>query len=229
MASRRSYGSYNDGCAAAHALDLIGERWTMVVVRELLLGPKRFADLQRDVLGIGPGILTRRLHELTTHGVAVRRRLPGPGRADVYELTTWGRQLEVVNSTLSAWAVQSPSMPFDADMSPDTLVLAMRTHARPVANHPDPRTVSLALTDSRQENLSPVHYHAVMTADATVINRVTEPGRADAAIAASTREWKACIIGGAPITRLPGISVTGDRSTAELLVTATSLGSDDGV
>jgi hypothetical protein len=89
--------------------------------------------------------------------------------------------------------------------------------------------VSLALTDSRQENLSPVHYHAVMTADATVIDRVTELGRADAAIAASTREWKDCIIGGTPITRLPGISVTGDRSTAEHLVTATSLRSDDGV
>lgn len=229
MVSRRSYGSYNDGCAAAHALDLIGERWTMIVVRELLLGPKRFADLQRDVLGIGPGILTRRLHELTTHGVAVRRRLSGPGRTDVYELTAWGRQLEVINSTLSAWAVQSPSMPFDADMSPDTLVLAMRTHARPVANRPGPRAVSLALTDSRQENVSPVHYHAVMTADATVIDRVTEPGLADAAIAASTREWKACIIGGTPITRLPGISVTGDTSTAELLVAATSLRSEDGV
>jgi hypothetical protein len=120
-------------------------------------------------------------------------------------------------------------MPFDADMSPDTLVLAMRTHARPVTNQPGPRAVSLALTDSRQENLSPVHYHAVMTADATVIDRVTELGRADAAIAASTREWKDCIIGGTPITRLPGISVTGDRSTAEHLVTATSLRSDDGV
>ncbi len=105
----------------------------------------------------------------------------------------------------------------------------LQRHARPVANHPDPRTVSLALTDSRQGNLSPVHYHAAMTADATVIDRVTEPGLADAAIAASTRAWKACIIGGTPITWLPGISVTGDTSIAELLVAATSLRSNDGV
>ncbi|MEU4623347.1 helix-turn-helix domain-containing protein [Actinoplanes sp. NPDC023801] len=228
MVSRRSYGSYNDGCAAAHALDLIGERWTMIVVRELLLGPKRFADLQRDVLGIGPAILTRRLQELTTYGIAVQRRLPGPGRVDVYELTDWGRQLEAVNSTLSAWAVQSPSMPFDADMSPDTLVLAMRTHARPAHHHPGPRTVSLALTDSRQESLSPVHYHAVMTADATTIDRVDEPGITDAAVAASTRDWKACIIGGTPLARLPAISVVGDRDAAELLITATSLRSEAG-
>ncbi|MFI5937834.1 winged helix-turn-helix transcriptional regulator [Actinoplanes sp. NPDC051494] len=227
MASRRSYGSYNDGCAAAHALDLIGDRWTMIVVRELLLGPKRFADLQRDVLGIGPGILTRRLQELTTHDVAVRRRLPGPGGADVYELTAWGRQLEVVNSALSAWAVQSPSMPFEADMSPDTLVLAMRTHARPVTDQPGPRTVSLTLSDSRQEAPAPVHYQAVMTADATVIHRVAEPGRADAGVAASTRDWKACVIGGTPLTQLPGISVTGDGAIVELLVAATSLRSAD--
>ncbi|HWS31212.1 MAG TPA: helix-turn-helix domain-containing protein [Actinoplanes sp.] len=226
MVTRRSYGSYNDGCAAAHALDLIGDRWTMIVVRELLLGPKRFADLQRDVLGIGPGILTRRLQELTTHGVARQRRLPGPGRVDVYELTTWGRQLEVVNSALSAWAVRSPTMPFDADMSPDTLILAMRTHARPVADGSGPRTVSLTLTDSRQDDLPPVHYHAVMTATATVISRVDEPGPADAAVAASTRDWKACIIGGTPLTRMPGITVTGEWGAAELLMAATGLHDD---
>ena len=61
MASRRTYGSYNDGCAAAHALDLIGDRWTLIVVRELLLGPKRFVDLERDVPGIGPSVLTQTL------------------------------------------------------------------------------------------------------------------------------------------------------------------------
>ncbi|GAA1643399.1 winged helix-turn-helix transcriptional regulator [Actinoplanes couchii] len=223
MVARRSYGSYNDGCAAAHALDLIGDRWTMIVVRELLLGPKRFADLQRDVLGIGPGILTRRLHELTTHGVAVRRRLPGPGRVEVYELTAWGLRLETINSTLSAWAVQSPTMPFEADMSPDTLVLAMRTHARPLPAGPGPLTASLTLTDSRQETVDPVHYRAIMTSDATTIERVPEPARADATITASTRDWKACVIGGTPLSQLPGITITGDRGTAELLITATAL------
>jgi DNA-binding HxlR family transcriptional regulator len=79
MAARRRYGSYNDGCAAAHALDLIGERWTMIVVRELLLGPKRFSDLQRDVLGIGPGVLARRLHELAINTRPITR--PGYGCA----------------------------------------------------------------------------------------------------------------------------------------------------
>ncbi len=226
MVSRRSYTSYNDGCATAHALDLIGDRWTMIVVRELLLGPKRFADLQRDVLGIGPGILTRRLHDLTVHGVAVRRRLPGPARVDLYELTAWGHQLEEVNSTLSAWAVQSPAMPFETDMSPDTLVLAMRTHARPLADHPGPLSVSLALTDSRQENLPPVHYRAMMTSSTTTINRVIEPAPADATVTASTRDWKVSVIGGVPRTQLPGIAVTGDETIVDLLISATALHDD---
>ena len=76
MASRRTYGSYNDGCAAAHALDLIGDRWTLIVVRELLLGPKRFVDLERDVPGIGPSVLTQKLGALERAGV-VRRETFG--------------------------------------------------------------------------------------------------------------------------------------------------------
>jgi len=223
MSSRRSYGSYNDGCAAAHALDLIGERWTMIVVRELLLGPKRFSDLQRDVLGIGPGVLARRLYELTTNGIAVRRRVPGPGRAEVYELTTWGYQLEAVNTTLSMWAIQSPSLPLEADMSPDTVVLAMRAHARLAPGLPTALTVSLALMDSRHEESQPVCYLARLNTDATTIDRVLEPGRVDAGVAASTRDWKACIIGGMPLGLLPGVCVTGDIGAAEQLVAATSL------
>jgi DNA-binding HxlR family transcriptional regulator len=223
MASRRSYGSYNDGCAAAHALDLIGERWTMIIARELLLGPKRFADLQRDVLGVGPGILARRLHELTASGITERRRLLGPGRAEVYELTAWGHQLEAVNSALSTWAVRSPSLPLDADVSPDTVVLAMRAHARPTPGLPGALTVSLALTDSRYEGSQPVSYLARLNGDATTIDRVLEPGRVDAGVAASTRDWKACIIRGIPLARLPGVSVTGDPIAAERLVAATAL------
>ena len=126
MAGRRTYGSYNDGCAAAHALDVVGDRWTMIVVRELLLGPKRFTQLQRDVVGIGPSVLAQRLHELEQHGVLTREHLPAPADVDVYALTAWGQRLEAVNTALSQWAVGSPTLPWDADMSPDTLVLAMR-------------------------------------------------------------------------------------------------------
>lgn len=223
MAGRRTYGSYNDGCAAAHALDIVGERWTMIVVRELLLGAKRFSDIQRDVLGIGPAVLTQRLQELEAHGVLQRRRLPGPGRPEVYELTDWGRRLEAVNTALSMWAVASPELPVEADMSPDTVVLAMRAHARPVPGYRRERRVSLTLTDSRRDEAEPVGYLAVMSEVGTTVDRAPEPGGTDARVEATTRDWKACVIGGIPLEKLADVRVEGDQEVVERLVRAVSL------
>ena len=223
MASRRSYGSYNDGCAAAHALDLIGERWTMIVVRELLLGPKRFSDIQRDVLGIGPAVLTQRLHDLEASGIIHRRRLPGLGRIDVYELTEWGYGLEAVNTALSLWAVSSPALPRDADMSPDTMVLAMRAHARPVSGCVNERRVALILTDSRRQDAEPVTYVARMSEQATSIDRLLESQHTDAEVSATTQDWKACVLGGIPLERLSNVRVSGSDDAVRQLIDATSL------
>ena len=88
--------SYEDGCAAAHALDLIGERWALLVVRELLLGPKRFTDLRAGLPNVSPNVLAQRLRELEQAGVVRRRKLPPPAASKVYELTEWGMELEPV-------------------------------------------------------------------------------------------------------------------------------------
>jgi DNA-binding HxlR family transcriptional regulator len=223
MGSRRTYGSYNDGCAAAHALDLIGERWTMIVVRELLLGPKRFSDLHRDVVGVGPAVLTRRLRELTTAGLVDRRRLPGPGRVDIYELTRWGYELESVNSALSLWAVGSPALPLEADMSPDTVVLAMRAHARPTPGPPG-QTVALELRDSRRDDADAAVYLARLTPEGTTVERVLETGPVDASVTATTRSWKAVVISGVPLPALPDVRMSGEPAAVKRLVAATSLG-----
>lgn len=223
MAARRSYSSYNDGCAAAHAFDLIGERWTMIIVRELLLGPKRFSDVQRDVIGIGPAVLTQRLHDLETGGIVQRRRLPVPGRIDVYELTEWGYGLETVNTALSLWAVDSPALPREADMSPDTVVLAMRAHVRAVPGGPDERRVALILTDSRRQDAEAVTYLARMSTHCTSIERSPEPQQTDAEVSATTRDWKACVIGGVPLEQLPDIRVSGSADVVQQLIDATSL------
>lgn len=224
MPPRRSYSSYNDGCAAAHALDLIGDRWTMIIVRELLLGPKRFTEIQRDIVGIGPTVLTQRLHELETIRIARRRRLPAPARVDVYELTPWGLRLEAVNAALSTWAIESPSLPLEADMSPDTVVLAMRAHARPDATISRDQRVTLYLTDSRIADSEPVAYTAHISARETSIEKTPAPAEADAKINASTADWKACIIGGAPFDQLSDIRVVGSREASRALIRATSLG-----
>src|SRR5262249_26030190 len=90
MATKRSY---EDGCAFAHGLDLVGERWALLVVRELVLGPKRFTDLRAGLPNISPNVLTERLEELERVSVVQRRKLAPPAATWVYELTRWGRDL----------------------------------------------------------------------------------------------------------------------------------------
>jgi DNA-binding HxlR family transcriptional regulator len=125
--------TYCDGCAAAHALDLIGERWALFVVRELLLGPKRFTDLRAGMPNASPNVLAQRLRELEAAGVVRRRKLPPPAASRVYELTAWGRELELVIIRLGRWGARSPSRPRDAELGVDSLVLSFRTMFDPRA------------------------------------------------------------------------------------------------
>jgi DNA-binding HxlR family transcriptional regulator len=124
MATLRTYG---DGCGIAHALDLVGERWALLVVRELLLGPKRFTDLRAGLPNASPNVLSQRLRELEETTVVRRRRLPPPAGSQVYELTEWGRALEPIVISLGAWALRSPTFPHDAPVGDDSVALAMQT------------------------------------------------------------------------------------------------------
>jgi DNA-binding HxlR family transcriptional regulator len=119
--------SYGDACRFAYALDLVGERWALLVVRELLLGPKRFTDLRRGLPKASPNILSERLRELEQGGVVHRRKLPPPAAAQVYELTEWGRELEPVVTKLGAWGARSPIPPEHREIGPDSIVLALRS------------------------------------------------------------------------------------------------------
>jgi DNA-binding HxlR family transcriptional regulator/putative sterol carrier protein len=130
MAGPRTYG---EGCATSHALDLVGERWALLVVRELLLGPKRFRDLRAGVAHESPNVLAQRLRELEQAGVVRRRRLPPPASANVYELTEWGAELEPVVMSLGRWGARSPALAPGLGMSVDAHVLALRTMFAPAA------------------------------------------------------------------------------------------------
>ncbi|MGI5127162.1 winged helix-turn-helix transcriptional regulator [Pseudonocardia sp. CA-107938] len=123
MAGRRKYG---EGCAVTHALDLIGERWALVIVRELLLGPKRFSDLRAGIPGASADMLSTRLRELHEAGVVVQRRLPPPAASQVYELTSWGAELDQVITDLGRWGSRSPTLEHDADTSVDSVMLSLR-------------------------------------------------------------------------------------------------------
>ena len=98
--ARRSYDQY---CGLARALDVLGERWTLLLVRELVMGPRRFRDLQEGLPGIGPNVLSARLKMLEAEGIAARRRLPPPGALTVYELTERGRGIEDAIVALTRW------------------------------------------------------------------------------------------------------------------------------
>ena len=123
MAGRRKY---NSGCAVAHALDLVGERWALLVVRDLVLGPKRFTDLLAGLPGASADVLTQRLRELTQAGVVHRRRLSPPAASWVYELTPWGAELAPVLLGLAQWASRSPTMRYDAPLGTDSLMLSLQ-------------------------------------------------------------------------------------------------------
>ncbi|HEX5194302.1 MAG TPA: helix-turn-helix domain-containing protein [Solirubrobacteraceae bacterium] len=128
---------YRDSCGIARALDVVGERWTLLIVRELLLGSKRFTDLQAGLGRIGPDMLAARLRELETQGLICRGWLPPPADRTVYELTDRGRALEPVLHALGRWgsAVELDDMP--PPLSPDAAVVAMQTMYEP--GPPSPR------------------------------------------------------------------------------------------
>ena len=133
MATMRTYG---DGCAIARGLDLVGERWALLVVRELLLGPKRYTDLRRGLPNASPNVLSQRLAELEGAGVVRRRKLPPPAGARVYELTDWGRGLEETVMSLGHWAARSPTPPSPAPIrSADSVILALRARFDSGAAH----------------------------------------------------------------------------------------------
>ena len=123
--------SYGDRCGVARALDLVGERWALLVVRELLLGPKRFTDLRAGLPQVGPDVLSQRLRELESAGLMRKRSLDPPAAARVYELTERGALLEPVILELGRFGSVAPFPEGDATFGPDALALALKTLYEP--------------------------------------------------------------------------------------------------
>jgi DNA-binding HxlR family transcriptional regulator len=125
----RCYGKY---CGLAHALELVGERWALVLVSDLIRGPKRFSELQRGQPRIPSNVLSARLKELEDAGIVRRRVLPRPASGIGYELTEYGRELEEVVLRLGLWGAKSMTEPRPEDVvTADTLLLALRSTFRP--------------------------------------------------------------------------------------------------
>ena len=205
--------SYEDACAAAHALDLVGERWALLVMRELMLGPKRFSDLRADLPGISANVLTQRLEGLEAAGVLVRRKLPPPASVHVYELTPWGYESEPIFQALGRWAARSPTHNPSLPLSAVSLFLSFRTMLDPqrakglearIGFHIGEETFLAHLADGRTE----------------VARAALDP--ADVVFAGAASAIAAAIYGGQPLNALTAagvLSVEGDRALAEHFVT----------
>ena len=116
---------YNEGCLAAHALDLLGERWSFLVIRELIFGPKRFGLLRAGLPGISASVLTQRLQGLEAGGIVRRRMLPDPAEVQVYELTEAGQAALPLLEAMCQWAVQLPGHDPTKFISPSALMISM--------------------------------------------------------------------------------------------------------
>ncbi len=205
--------SYDDACGAAHALDLIGERWALLVMRELMLGPLRFSDLRAALPGISANVLTQRLEGLEGIGALAKRKLPPPSGAQVYELTPWGYEAEPIMQALGRWATRSPLHDPTLPLSATSLMLSFRTMFDPARAEGFEARVGFRLDGTD---------HAVQIRKGR-IEAAREPvGNAAAVFIGTPPLIAAAVYGGVPLAALEaggGLAVEGYRTIAERFVT----------
>jgi DNA-binding HxlR family transcriptional regulator len=202
--------SYDDPCGVARALDVVGERWALLVVRDLLLGPKRFTDLAAGLPGLSQNVLSQRLRDLEAAGVVARRTLGPPSGARVYELTPAGAELREVVTALARWGSREPRV-IGGALGVDALALALTTtfdaaaaggRRAVLALHVGADRLTARVADGRVE---------VVRGDPADLDHA-EP---DAVVTADAAALQAVVFGGAP---LPEGAVTGDAGTVDWFV-----------
>jgi DNA-binding HxlR family transcriptional regulator len=206
MATNRTY---EDSCGVAHGLELVGERWAMLVVRELMLSAKRFGDIKDGLPGISANVLSHRLDELERAGLVTRRKLPKPAAVWVYDLTDWARELEPVMQIFGRWAARDPNHRKDLHFGVTSLVLSLRT------NFDASLAEGVKLTIQLRTNDEP------FVARVARKKLTIEPGEADdpdATVAGDPRMFAAVTYGGRPLADAVAsgdLTVQGDVSAAE--------------
>ena len=208
---------YDEGCIAAHALDILGDRWALLVVRELLLGPKRFGAVRAGLPGISANILTLRLAELEAGGVLIRRALPSPALVQVYELTDLGRWVRPVIEALCRWGAGLPGHDPRLFISPTALMLSMASMIDRNAAQGMKAASSFVLGNER--------FDTVLCDGALVIDRVEVSG-GDLVFAGSANDMAAAVYGPHPLAQSVGerrISFSGDPRLGQDFVDLFSL------
>ena len=204
---------YEDACGTAHALDLIGERWALLVMRELMLGPKRFSDMRADLPGISANVLTQRLEGLENAGILVRRQLPPPASGQVYELTEWGYQAKPLMGALGRWATRSPGHDPSRHLSPVSLLLSFQAMGQPALTSGLDATILFRL--GRET-------YTLRFAGGAIDAQRGAAADPDLVITATAPAVAAAVYGGVPLEVLEAegaLKLEGDRALAARFVT----------
>lgn len=199
---------YDDACGTALALELVGERWSLLVVRELMFGPRRFGEIRANLPGISANVLTQRLESLEAAGVLLRRRLPSPANVQVYDLTDWGRESELPIRELGRWAARSPRHDPFAFMSTASAMVSLRTLVDPAKAAGQAMTVAFRFPDDA---------FVAQVADGG-LNIHRGEGPADATLAGDTMAMRRTIYGKDGFDSSGTLALTGDRAVAERFV-----------
>ena len=200
---------YDDACGLAHALDLIGERWAMLVLRELAYGPRRFSELKADLPGISANVLTQRLTELERRGIVRKATLPPPASVQVYEATPWGLEAAPVIGALGKWAASSPLHDPTLPMSHSALMMSFETLFDPGrAGDMDARVGF---------RFGTIGYVATVRDRAITVDR-REPVGVDATFVGPPTSIVAVIHGGAE-PELLDVAIEGDKAVASRFAT----------
>lgn len=213
--ARASYAELGDACATAHAMELIGGRWTYPILRELMLGPKRFGALLRSVRGITPAVLTSRLHELSALGLIQPTADRTPESHHGYALTVWALELAPILRDLGRWAQSSPVRTAEGGLTPDAAVQAMMTMSANVTPKM-PIRIQLGLTDDQMGGSDEYAYRIEWSDEGFRAERgsLHDPL---AAIRCGSNAWTQVLFAGLPL-RSSGAMTSGHAETISVLI-----------
>ena len=203
---------YDDACGTALGLELLGERWSLLVVRELIFGGRRFSDLRGGLPGISANILTMRLEGLERVGVVQRRTLPPPASVQIYELTAWGYEAEVILRELGRWATRSPLHDPTLPLSSASLLMSFKAMYSPERAKGEAVTVGFRFgADSFVIDFGPEDVRA----------RRADPGDCGLTLATNPMSLASIIYGGRPVADAEAkgeLTLTGDRQLLDRFV-----------
>ena len=204
---------YDDACGTALALELVGERWSLLIVRELMFGGRRFSELKASLPGISANILTQRLEGMEETGILVRRKLPPPASVQIYELTPWGYESETAIKELGRWAARSPDHDTTLPLSAASIMLSFRTMISAE------RSAGLAAAVGFR--MGPETFVAQVTPGEIAIRRA-DPAEADVVFTTDPMTLGSVVYGGRPLADPEAdgtLAIEGDRALAERFTT----------